>query len=156
MGGLLLLVWELAKDKQKKFILLVMGAYILMRIIYGLYLGTVVVGDETETIATLLRYSAIGTGLESLFSFTFAGIYYVVRSNYITKKSWDIDWDSAPRGDEMDAAKKTWQTPKTTSIPPPEQKTPREKLEELRDLKENGLITEEEFKRKKKEILDHY
>ncbi len=36
------------------------------------------------------------------------------------------------------------------------QKTQKEKLEELREMKEDGLISEEEFERKKDEILDNY
>lgn len=46
--------------------------------------------------------------------------------------------------------------------PPPEedtsrpQKTEKEKLEELREMKEDGLISDEEFREKKKEILDNY
>ncbi len=53
---------------------------------------------------------------------------------------------------------------KTTVHPPPPPKkeesskkqTSLEKLQELREMKDNDLITEEEFERKKKEILDQY
>jgi len=36
------------------------------------------------------------------------------------------------------------------------QKTPRRKLKELQVMKENDLITKEDFEKKKKEILDNY
>jgi len=36
------------------------------------------------------------------------------------------------------------------------QQTLMEKLEELREMNEKGLISEEEFERKKDEILDEY
>ncbi len=158
MGGLLLLVYELAKDKQKKYILLIMGLYILMRIGYSFQLRTIPVEDETEMIVTLLRYTGIGAGLEALFSFTFAGIYYVVKGNYITKRSWDLDFDREPKEyrDEMDYTPNIWGEPQTTEDLLHEQRAPRKKLEELRDLKEDGLISEEEFKRKKEEILGKY
>ncbi len=39
---------------------------------------------------------------------------------------------------------------------PPKKQTSLEKLQELQEMKENGLITEKEFERKKKEILDQY
>lgn len=40
--------------------------------------------------------------------------------------------------------------------PPSDQRTPAEKLEELQEMKDKDLITEEEFESKKEEILDNY
>jgi len=48
------------------------------------------------------------------------------------------------------------QKQQSTQKPSSKQQTQMEKLEELKKLKEDGLITEEDFERKKKEILDNY
>jgi len=45
------------------------------------------------------------------------------------------------------------QTPQES---PSQKKTPKGKLKNLREMKEDGLISEEEFERKKDEILDNY
>lgn len=129
-----------------------MGFYILMRIGVSLQLRNVPVENETEMFTTLIRYSGIAMGFESIFSFAFAGIYFVVKGNYITEKSWKLGFDGEPKEfkNEKGGLQEKQQGQQTTQKPPSTQKTLREKLEELKEMKEDGLITEEEFERKKR------
>lgn len=94
MGGLLLLIYELAKDKKQKYILFVIGAYIIMRVGVLLLYRNIPAQEGHEMAAAIIRYGGIATGLESIFSFIFAGIYYVVKEDYVKEMSKKVSFGS--------------------------------------------------------------
>ena len=86
MGGILLLVYELGSDKQKKYMLGVIGLYIVMRIGLAVMNQSLPGGDEYEMVSAMMERLAIANGLESLFSLGFAGIYFMVKDNYLRNR----------------------------------------------------------------------
>ncbi len=89
MGGVLLLIYELGSDKQKKYIYGLIGLYAITSIGIAVVNRSIPAGDEVEMVSTVLNRLALANGLEALFSFAFAGMYYMVRENYLNQKRKD-------------------------------------------------------------------
>ncbi len=85
--AILYLIYELATEKQKKYVLEILGLYIIVRIGAILMMLNVPTRDEYEIAASMIRRGSLSTGLESIFSFTLAGFYFFVRENYLKRKS---------------------------------------------------------------------